>query len=222
MSIVLNTVAITPEQWDNYKSQFPNDPKIQAVTLDELLKNTDSEKVDWENIGNAKKKDLATSPHFEKTNQVQFNVVSPCKIAMGFVIFDVICLAIGGVGLRATATTEVAIEMVEAAAPVLSKIEIAIAKMAAKEASMTDIASGVFEILKAIYSGGCLGAVLSAFLGSLTWYYALLYGAMAMATIVAVLATDGIAFVAEVVIVLATAGFVVVDSVSAYETCSGG
>lgn len=202
--------TLTQKQWDNYKSQFPDDKKIQAVTLEELLKNTDGGKVDWSNPPISKERAAAVQP---------MAAVSPCAMAIGYVIFDVICLAIGGVGLRSGVTKGTAEAVAEAAGPVLSKLEATIAKMAAEGASKTDIAWGVFEILKTIWSGGCLGAVLSAFLKSLTWYYALLYGATAMATIVAALATDGVAFVAEVVIELATFGFLVADSVNAVKAC---
>lgn len=202
--------AITQEQWDSYKSQFPNDKKIQAVTLEELLKNTDGGKVDWKNPPVAKER---------RTEAQAVTAISGCELAIGYVIFDVVCLAIGGVGLRSGVSRGTAEAVAEAARPVLSKLEVTIAKMAAEGASKTDLAWGVFEILKTIWSGGCLGAVLSAFLGSLTWYYALLYGATAMATIVAALATDGVAFVAEVVIVLATFGFLVADSVNAAKAC---
>lgn len=204
--------TITQKQWDSYKSQFPNDKKIQAVTLEELLKNTDGGKVDWGDLPKAENRGVAA--------QTAAVAISECELAVGYVVFDAICLAIGGVGLRSGVSKGTAEAMAEASRPVLSKIEVAIAKMAAQGASKTDIAWGVFEILKTIWSGGCLGAVLSAFLGSLTWYYAALYGATAMATIVAAFATDGVAFVAEVVIELATFGFLVADSVNAVKACS--
>jgi hypothetical protein len=40
-----------------------------------------------------------------------------------------------------------------------------------------------------------------------------------MATIVAALATDGVAFVAEVIILLATFGFLVADSINCVKVC---
>jgi len=146
--------------------------------------------------------------------------VSSCAIRLGFVVYDVVCLAIGGVALRAGASEEAAEAVANAAEPVLSKIETIVAQMASDGASPTDLAKGVWSILKTIWSGGCGGAVLSAFLSSLPWYYALLYGASAMATIVAALATDGVAFIAEVVIELASAGFLLIDCVKATTTCT--
>ena len=110
--------------------------------------------------------------------------------------------------------------MAKAAAPVMSQMEKYIATMAASTSSKTDIATAVFGIISTIYSGGCLGAVLSAFLGSLTWYEAALYGVTAMATIVAALATDGAAEIALIVIELATAGFLVNDSINCVKACN--
>ena len=59
--------------------------------------------------------------------------------------------------------------------------------MSAAESSKTEVAGAVFGIISTIYSGGCLGAVVSAFLGTLTWYNAMLYGATALGTIMAML-----------------------------------
>lgn len=206
--------VITKEQWDTFKSHFPNDDAIQAVTFDELIKNTNGGKVDWKNPPVAKE----TEKRGVKTLAIAG--INDCELGIGYVIFDVICLAVGGVGLRSGLNRGTAEAMAAAAKPVLSKLEVTIAKIAAEGASKTDLAKGVFEILRTIWSGDCLGAVVSAFVGSLTWYYALLYAATAMATVVAALATDGVAFVAEIAIVLATFGFLVADSVNAVKACS--
>jgi len=205
--------TLTQEELDNFKSLFPNDKKLQNLTLKELLNNTNGGKVDWSNPPFTKSlKERAIKP-------LAVEGISECQLNIGFVIYDCVCLAIGAVGLRAGASRETAEAVAHAAEPVLSKLEAAIEKMAAQGASKTDIARGVWEVLKTIWSGGCLGAVLSAFLGSLTWYYYALYAATALATIVAALATDGAAFIAEVVIELATFGFLVADSVNAAKAC---
>jgi len=203
--------TLTQEQWDNYKNQFPDNEKIQAVTLDELMKQTDGGVVDWINPPISE----------EAREKVEVSVaITDCQLWIGYVIFDAICLAVGGVALRDGLNRETAEAVADAAKPVLSKLEKTIAKMSAEGASKKDLAWGVFEILKTIWSGQCLGAVVSAFVGSLTWYYAALYGATAMATIVAALATDGVAFVAEVAIELATFGFLTADSVNCAKACS--
>ena len=206
-----NVPSITREQWDSFKSQFPNDKRIQAVTFEELLSNTNGGTVDWQNP--------------PTTQEIRAEVraagaISDCELWIGYVVYDAICLAIGAVGLRAGANRAAVEAVAEAARPVLPKLEAAIAKMAAQGATTTDLAWGVFEILKTIWSGGFLGAVVSVFLGTLTWYYWLLYGATGLATIVAALLTDGAAFVAEVTIELATFGFLVADSVNCAKACS--
>ena len=203
--------TLSQKQWDNYKSIFPKDKKLQALSLAELFKNTDGGKIDWDNL-RGKDNDARS-----RTGVIS---IDPCALNIGYVVFDVICLAIGAVGLRAGATAETAEKVAEAAKPVMSKLETIIAKMSAKGASKTDLATGTFKILQILWSGNALGAVLSAFLGSLTWYYALLYGATALATIVAAVATEGVAFIAEVAIELATFGFLVADSINAAKACA--
>ena len=83
-----------------------------------------------------------------------------------------------------------------------------------------DVATAVFGVISTIYSGACLGAVLSAFLGSLTWYNAVLYGATALGTIMAALATDGAAEIGIIIVELATAGFLIGDSIKCVDACS--
>jgi hypothetical protein len=201
--------GITQQHLDTFKSLHPNNEKIQSVTLAELHKNTAGTVVDWNSLALDK-----------PALQAQAVEITDCQKAIGFVVFDVVILTVGGLGLRATVKPQTIEAMAIATAPVLSKIEVAVAKMAAQGASKTDIAKGIFSILSTIYSGGCLGAVVSAFTSSLSWWDALLYGVTATATIVAALATDGIAYVAEIVILLASAGFVASDSVKAVQACS--
>ncbi len=203
--------VFTQVQWDNYKSHFHSDEKIQAVTFEELLENTDGGKVDWENPPIAGGRGLEVQT---------LAVVNECELQIGYVIFDAICLAVGAVGLRAGVNRVTAEAIAKAARPVLPRIQVIIARIAAEGATYTEMAKGVFDILRVIWSGGMLGAVLGAFTNSLTWYYALLYGATALGTIVAAFATDGLAFVAEVSIELATFGFLVADSVNALKQCS--
>lgn len=139
---------------------------------------------------------------------------------IGYVIFDAVCLALGAVGLRATVRGSTIQAIFQAATPAMSGIEQAIAQIGRSGATAVDQAKGVFNILKAIWSGGSLGAVFSAFTGSLTWWDMALYGVTGLATIVAALATDGLAFVAEVVILLASFGFLASDSVKAIQACN--
>ena len=200
--------VLTTALLDQYKALYPDDAKLQALTLDELLTATAGVTVDYSTL---------TYPG-EAAGLLGDGW--SCAEGVGYVVFDCVCLFLGAATLRSSLTAEAAESMAKAAAPVMSQMEKYIATMAASTSSKTDIATAVFGIISTIYSGGCLGAVLSAFLGSLTWYEAALYGVTAMATIVAALATDGAAEIALIVIELATAGFLVNDSINCVKACN--
>jgi hypothetical protein len=201
-------MASAAEQLETFKSFYPNLAHVQALTLDNVNTALEGQPVDWNAVTPAN-----FAPHPEVT-------ISSCQMAVGYVLFDVISLAVGAVGLRSGVSASTVEAMAEAAAPVMSEIETIIAKMGAENASKVDFAWGVFQILKTIYSGSSLGAVFSAFTGSLTWWNMTLYGVTGMATIVAAFATDGLALAAEIVILLANFGFLVTDVVAAVSACS--
>jgi len=206
--------TITQEHLDAFKNQFPFNEQIKALTLEDVLQHIQGKTANFENMHALTSEEYA--PH---ALAVSANLTD-CQMAIGYVIFDVICLAVGAVGLRSSVKPQTIVAMAQAAAPAMSKIELIIARMGAQGASKSTLAWGVFDILKTIVSGGCLGAVVSAFTDSLTWWDMILYGVTAVATIVAALATDGLAFVAEVIVLLATFGFLVSDSVKAVQSCS--
>ena len=145
-----------------------------------------------------------------------------CGESIGFVIFDCICLMLGAASLRSAATAEVAQEMAEAAKPVLSQLDKYILTISAEESTKTEVATAVFGIISTIYSGGCLGAVIGAWLGSLTLGNKILYAATALTTIVAAVATDGVAEIGLIGLELATAGWLISDSIKCKEACEYG
>lgn len=144
------------EQLATFKSFYPNIEHVQALTLDDATRIVGGKPVDWNTITPA---DFAAS---------STSAITAGQTAVGYVIFDVICLAVGAVGLRTTVRASTIEAMASAAAPSLSKIETIIAQVGASNATVTDRAWGVFQILKTIYTGGSLGAVFNAFTGSLT------------------------------------------------------
>lgn len=206
-------MSITQKQTDDFKNLYPASPQIQALTLADVLAHTSGKTVDWSSI-------QFQSPNTAAMVAGRSLSLTECQANIGYVIFDVLCLAVGAVGLRASVDARTIEGIFHATAPVAARIEVIIAEMGAAGASNTDRAYGVFRILSAIYSGGSLGAVFSAFTASLTWWDMILYGITGTATIIAALATDGIAFVAEVAILLATFGFLASDSVKAVQACS--
>ncbi len=198
--------TITPETFKAYKALNPHDTRLQALTLEELYANTGTGQVDWNKV--TYKPELLQSGEWD------------CAKGIGYVVFDCVCLFLGAVTLRASVTAEAAEDMAKAAEPVASQLEKYILIMSDANSSKTAVATAVFGIISTIYSGSCLGAVISAFLGSLTWYNAILYGATALGTIMAAVATDGAAEIGIIIVELATAGFLVGDSIKCKEACS--
>ena len=204
--------AITPHSFQAYKALFPQDKKLQQLTLEELYKELGGDgRVNWGDI------------FYSDEDRDEVKLLSedtPCALSIGYVVFDCICLFLGAATLRAGITAEVAEAMAEAAEPAVNQISKYIKTIAAAESSKLDVATAVFGVISTIYSAGCMGAVLSTFLGKLDWYDAILYGATALGTIMAALATDGTAEIGIIIVELATAGFLVNDSITCSKSCS--
>ena len=201
--------TLTHQAFQAYKALNSHDAKLQSLTIDELFEQTGGGHVDWNNITYP-----ASSSGLLKSSDWD------CPLGIGYVVFDCVCLFLGAASLRASVTAEAAEEIAEAAKPVTSQLSKYIKTIADDESTKAEIASAVFGVVSTIYSGACLGAVLSAFLGSLTWYNAVLYGATALGTIMAAVATDGAAEIGTIIVELATAGFLVGDSIKCSEACS--
>lgn len=199
--------AITQRDLDQLKAALPNDARLQSLSLLELLQNADPE-------FSFSKWEREPAPELLEGSSLE------CATAIGFVIYDCVALFIGASATRGGATEGEAKAIAKAAEPVLSKIEKSCAELAKDSASATDKAWAVWDIIKTIYNGSCLGAVIAAFLSSLTWYNMILYSATALATIVAALATDGAAEIAEIVVQIAAFGFLVSDSVNVGSACA--
>ena len=147
-------------------------------------------------------------------------MTTDCEKQIGYVIFDCVCLMLGAVELRASLTAEAAEDMAEAAKPVLSKMDKYIITIADEASSKTEVATAVFGIMSTIWSGGCLGAVVSSWLGTLSVGNMILYGATAFGTLLAAFATDGAAEIGLIIVELATAGWLIEDSIKCADECS--
>ncbi len=201
--------TITRESFAAYKALNPHDARLQALTLEELFEKTGGRSVNYDNISYASKP------------QAMLGASSwDCGLGIGYVVFDCVCLFLGAVSLRSALTADAAEEIAEAAKPVANQLTKYVETLASAESSKTEVATAVFGVISTIYSGSCLGAVISAFLGSLSWYNAVLYGATALGTIMAAVATDGAAEIGIIIIELATAGFLISDSIKCEQACS--
>jgi len=202
-------MELTQQQLDAFKKLYPRDMQLQIVTLDEIAECTEGGEVDWSKVNLGGVADSAVLTASDPS----------CGMAIGYVVFDAICLFIGAASLRSSLTAKCAAEIGEAAGPIESALEQYIEVLMDSNSSTTANAGAVFNIVSTIYSGGCMGAVLSAMFGNLSWYQNALYGATALGTIVAALATDGAAEIGILIVELATAGFLVNDSITCARAC---
>jgi hypothetical protein len=221
--------SATELQLASFKSYYPDLEYVQALTVDSV--HAAFPTIDWNTVtpahflkkGEMKKGEVpgaqqAVALQAGEALQAGALDVSPCALAVGYVVFDCVCLAFGAIGVRSTVQRVTIEAIAEGLVPIMNQLTRAI-RAIAEASSVLDQARGVFSILSLIYSGGFLGAVVSTFVGSLTWWQMILYGITGVGTIIAMLATDGAAFIAEVVVLLATFGFLVTDAVAAVQTC---
>ena len=146
--------------------------------------------------------------------------VTDCQKAIGYVVFDCICLFLGASGLRATVKGETIEEMAKLSIKATTAIEQQIEMIAHEGATLQQQARAVFNVVSTLQAGGRLGAIFGAFVKSLKWWQMGLYAATGLGTILAALATDGVALVAEVALLLLTFTWLVADSIHAVNTCS--
>ncbi|MDD5762252.1 MAG: hypothetical protein PHP88_07055 [bacterium] len=201
---------LTQKSLDDFKVLFPDDKKLQALTLDELVSYSTGKHPSGLNARRGRE---------PKVKELEAELFSPCHIAIAVVVVDCILVVAGAFGLhgkiRASAIRKVA-KVIE---PEMVEIEKIAKVLADPHASNFKKAKAMFSIGKLIYSAGMLGAVFKAIVKSLTWWDMVLYGVAGMAELVAAFATEGAAIIALIVAEIAQVGFVVSDSVKMVNAC---
>ena len=206
----MNTKAITRKEFSNFKQQFPDNEQIQNTSFEALRANT---------YGTALFDQWVRLNSVPEAAGVKEEDAWVCGTAVGFVIYDCIALFLGAPTTRSGASETEANLIAKAAESVQPQILETASTFSNFDASPTDQATAVFEIVKTMYDGGCLGSVLLAFFSSLSWYNMLLYSASAMAAIITALATDGAAEIAAIEIELAIFSSIITDSIACDRAC---
>ena len=201
--------ALTPEALQLWKNANPENAKLQALSLAALEEKSKQVAVDWKTL------DLGGKDEPELLQ----GSTADCVLGVGYVVFDCVCLMLGAVAIRGSINSTAAKAVGKAAEPCMNAMEKYIAALSKEGASTADQAGAVFNIVSTIWSGGCLGAVFAAVLNSLEWYTAALYAVTGLGTIVAALATDGVATIGLIAVELATFGFLVSDSINCVSAC---
>lgn len=206
----MNRVHLTQSNLDRFKQLFPEDGRLQALTLDELVRYAAGK--DLTGVGAE-----IVAPSDRALRSV--GPVTDCQIAVAGVVVDCIFVIAGAIGLHGKLPPSAVEEVARIIEPELSEIE-KIVRILADSASSTKMrAKAIFDIGKLIYTAGMLEAVYKAIVNSLTWWDMALYGTLGLAELVAAFATDGVALIALVVAEIAQVGFVISDSVKVVNAC---
>jgi hypothetical protein len=200
------------EQLETFKSAFPMQPDVQALTLAQVQERAKAASIDWNQ--------LVLNPPRVVLGRMPF---SPCETAIASVVIDIVMIAIGASGLADKITGETVENVAGVLVRELGEDVTELDKMiqAVKDAE-TDWAKAkaVFSLLSALKDFGCLGAVIAAIFKSLSWWDMILYGLTALATIIALVATDGVALIAEVAILAMSGAFLIEDIETAVCKCT--
>ena len=194
--------TLTEKQWNSFVNNYCTDEEMKKISYKELMDNTNNGQID-----------LPTGSN-EKVSEVSLN----CDLAIGYVIADVVALATGALSIRSSVSEESAQFIAGIVEPHIPQILKYVDKIAAEGASDEEIAKAVFGIMKVALKSPY--DIARAVFASLPWYKKALAIAQAEAKIIAAIASNGIAFTAEVVGELASFRFLVTDSFHAVSACS--
>lgn len=197
-------MAFKQEHLDDLKRLYPDDREIQGLTLQQV--NTEGRRVD--------------TSKFHESSAEQGWSVSACDEAVGYVIYDVILLAIGLIGLRNKVRAHMIADIAEAARPVLPRIRVFVNKIAEPGSSHPNLvrAEAAFEILMELRP--VIKKVLKALSSNLKGWDRVLFLLAVSADIFALFATDGAAMAAEVAIHLVSFAYLATDAEKAVKACS--
>lgn len=202
------TQVLTPQDLERFKALFPDDQRVQGVTLAELQEHYT--KRDFR--GNSAE-GLPSAP-------VGRGIVSDCTYARAVVVLDALFVATGAYGLAAKMNPATIAKVAEIAEPVMTELEEAFHTLGDADASTLSKAMAIKDIVHVIWSASLIEAIYKAAVQSLTWWDMVLYGTLGMATLAGAFLTDGAALVAMIVAEIATVAFLVTDAVHAHEVCS--
>jgi hypothetical protein len=201
---------ITQQNLDLFKAQHPNNPAIQALTLDDVITNTAGSTVVWSRVLDNPPPLILSRMAFFGSNR------SWCDIDIAKVVIDVVLLAIDASELSGKLSQEAAEEAAAVLGEDITEIE-ELVNALGKASSNTEKAAAIFAILRHIVDIGCLGGILSAIFKSLSWWDMILYGIVAVVTIVALVVSDG---ALAIIGLLISAVFLFEDVKTCITTCS--
>jgi hypothetical protein len=146
--------------------------------------------------------------------------LTPCEEACGYVMFDVVMLALGLMGLHVSNQEAVTRALLRELGPdTLRGFARAIHNFNTADGALAK-AKAVFSIMSGIYKAGGFSAALKAVADEMSWWDGMKTGVIAVAQLTAWFATDGIAFVGEVALNIMSATQLIQDAAKAGQVCT--
>ncbi|MFB6456405.1 hypothetical protein ACE38W_14125 [Chitinophaga sp. Hz27] len=154
------------------------------------------------------------------SNVTTVQISNACIAALITCSVDILAVMFQLLGLPEEVTEDAAEQVMKSVpAEELSGLE-QLFKNLADADSMTDKAKAMFAIFAGIYKVTGIRQILGAIEHNMAWYEWVIMGATISAQIVAWIATDGVAAVAELVLLTAAVGQAVADAVLAVTNCA--
>jgi hypothetical protein len=207
----VNFNDLTQKNLDDFKALYPDDERVQAITLNELIeysKGKDPTGLD------------ATQVAGTELEGVELPGISPCQIAVGSLVIDCLLVIAGAIGIHGKVSPRAVARVGELMATEMSDVAKWANVLADSSSTFPQKAKAIFGIGRLTYTAGCLHAIVKAFLGSLTWQDMALYGCMIAPTLVAAFLTDGAALIAVIALEALQVGMVVNDAFKVSGACA--
>lgn len=199
--------TLTEVEWDSFVKDHCLDDEMKKISYQELMENTNNGQVDLSKL--TLLSTLETAPELE---------ISRCTLAIGYVVVDVVGLAIGAVGIRSSINVSSVEKVADIVAPQIPKILKNVEIIAESGASVFEQAKACWGIISVTLRSPF--KILEAIYSSMSFFDKAYAIAKATAIIAAALLTDGAALIAEIVVELINFGTLVSDSIDAVSACS--
>lgn len=207
-SVTAITQVLSEDDLTKFKALFPDDTKVQEVTLAQL-----QEHYTKRNFRGSNAEALPSGP-------VKKGIVSDCSYARAVVALDILFMATGAYAIASKMNASTVVKAAQLLEPVMNEMEEAFHTLADPKAKPLKKILAAKNILHVIWSGSLIEPLYKAAVQSLSWWDMVLYGTLGMAAITGALLTDGAALVALWVSEFATIAFLVTDAVHAHEVCA--
>jgi hypothetical protein len=210
---------LTQKNLDAFKALFPEDKKLQELTLDKLVQYSKRKTPNFLDVQYRAERKAKVQPG-RKVKVQAIWPPTPCQLASAKVGLDLVFVILGAYGLRSTIRPSTIQKVAKVIAPEQVAFEKIMAGLAHPFKNPRAMAKAIWKAGTALYTAGMLMAIYKAWIRDLKWWDGVLYGVMSTAEIIALFGTDGVAFIALCVMEAAQVTFLAIDAADAYKICT--